>query len=401
MRWMPAITMLFCCTLRAAEEEDFLSQARRLATTGHRAEAIDQLRKRLTQHPTDLDCETLLGAVLSWENRYEEARIVLQRALEQKPGYPDALLALIRVELWSDRPARAEELAAEGLRTRPAETELVLLKARALQAQSRTGDASKLLFSAMKANPADPKIREQWERVSSEGRVMDVAINHSEEWFSDGRAPWREDQLSVSRATVAGTVIGRMSFANRFGLNDRQAEIDFYPRIRPGTYGYLNVGWSPAGRLFPTYRLGAELYQSLGHGWEGSAGIRRLGFTGTTQIYTMSLTRYTGDWMLTARAFLTPDSAGTSRTIGLEARRYFGDGVSFAGVRIGYGASPTETRSVEDIEILKSKSVTVRFSHRMSRRISVDCSAGMGAEDRLSGIGLRSYVLNGSAHYRF
>lgn len=389
---------LACFGLSA--DEDVLTAARRLSKTGHRPAALELLRARLVERPTDVDCGTLYGAMLSWDGRYDEAREALQRVLERSPGYYDALSALVRVELWSDHPDRAEQLADEGLKKHANDTDLLLLKVRALRAQKRSREAATLLHAAFRANPEKTELREQWQRAADEQRVLDVGISHSNMWFSDGRAPWREEQVSLSRLTPIGSVIGRMSFANRFETNDRQAEIDFYPRIRPGTYGYLNAGWSP-GQLYPHYRLGAELYQSLGHGWEGSAGFRQMNFSSITRIYTFSATRYYGDWMFTARTFLTPDSVGTSRSIGIEARRYFGDGVGFIGVRCGYGASPTEITSVENIDVLNSASVVLRVRQRISRRISVDVSTGVAGEDRVSRSGLRSYTLDASFHYRF
>lgn len=53
----------------------------------------------------------LLGTVLSWEGRYDEARRELEAVLAGNPTHGDALPALINVELWSGHSAAAEELA--------------------------------------------------------------------------------------------------------------------------------------------------------------------------------------------------------------------------------------------------------------------------------------------------
>jgi YaiO family outer membrane protein len=395
------IILLLCGALFGASDEDLLTKSRRLATTGHRAEALEALRSGLAERPSDLDCRTLYGTIFSWEARYDEAREALELVLAASPGYYDALLALIRVELWADRPVRAEQLVREGLLKNPNDSSLVLLRVRALQAQQRTGDAAEILRKAMEADPRNAEFRSLLESSEEEGRQWDVSTGHTQEWFNDGRASWREEQLSLRRLTPAGSVIGRLSFANRFETGSRQAEVDFYPRIRRGTYGYVNLGWSPDAALYPRYRFGADLYQSLGHGWEGTAGYRRLGFGGQVNIYTAAVTRYYGDWMITARTFLTPDSAGTSRSISVLARRYFRDGTSYVGLRWGRGASPTETRSLQDIEILNSTSIAVQFRRNLNRHIVLECAAGTSGEDRLLRAGLRSYLLDTSFHYRF
>src|SRR5260370_6082985 len=129
------LSLLLCGALYAAPAEDLLTQSRRLATTGHRAEALAALRSQLAERPSDLDCRTLYGIVLSWESRYDEAREALEAVLASSPGYYDALLALIRLELWADRPVRAEQLTRQGLLNDPNDASLVVLKVRALLAQ--------------------------------------------------------------------------------------------------------------------------------------------------------------------------------------------------------------------------------------------------------------------------
>src|SRR5258707_7831187 len=109
------LVLVLCGALFASPDEDVLTQARRLATSGHRAEALVMLHSRLAERPSDLDCRTLYGTILSWEGRYDEAREGLEQVLASSPGYYDALLALIRVELWADRPVRPEQLTDEGL----------------------------------------------------------------------------------------------------------------------------------------------------------------------------------------------------------------------------------------------------------------------------------------------
>src|SRR5579871_5757159 len=84
-----------------------LAKGRELATTGHRPEAIEFLRKRLETHPWDSDSRLLLGLVLSWEGRYDEARREIEAVLEGHPQYTDALLALVNDDLWAGNPQHA------------------------------------------------------------------------------------------------------------------------------------------------------------------------------------------------------------------------------------------------------------------------------------------------------
>ena len=155
--------------------------------------------------------------------------------------------------------------------------------------------------------------------------------------------PWHAVTAEAARKGRGATVIGRASWARRFGEDGVQIEMDAYPRLSPRFYAYLNAGWSRAD-IFPEYRLGAELYASTGAGTEASLGIRRLEFaeTGVT-IYTGSAAVYRGNWYVSARPFITPKNGGTSVSGILLARRYFSTAESYATLIVGAGSAPTES----------------------------------------------------------
>ena len=94
---------------------DPVADARKLATTGHRAEALQRLSAYLEFHATDTDARNLYGVVMSWEGRYDEARAQLQAVLERSPNNTDTLQALINLEMWSGREQAAEALARRAL----------------------------------------------------------------------------------------------------------------------------------------------------------------------------------------------------------------------------------------------------------------------------------------------
>jgi YaiO family outer membrane protein len=59
--------------------------------------------------------------------------------------------------------------------------------------------------------------------------------------------------------------------------------------------------------LFPDLRYGAELYKSLPHSLELSAGFRTLKYSTTTNIYTGSIGWYTGNSYWSLRPYFTPE----------------------------------------------------------------------------------------------
>jgi YaiO family outer membrane protein len=384
-----------------AEPEDLISTARKLAISGHRTEALKMLDQRLDEKRTDSDARVLRGVILSWEGRYDDARRDLEMVLAQHRDHGDALPALINVEMWSDHPERAEALARDALRRNPTNPDLLLARAKALKAMKRDHEAVDEIQRLLLVDPGNQKAAEMKSDLGDELRKWTASIDHSTEWFSDGRTPWQEAQVQLSRDTGIGSVIARFDRANRFGLTSQMVELDAYPHLRRGTYAYLNIGYSPDAALYPQTRLAADLYQSLGDGFEASGGIRQLHFGGNIRIYTASLTKYYGDWMFTGRTYLTPDVVGTSRSGQFLARRYLGSSTDYVSLRIGYGSAPVEVTSITDTQILNSSSVAVEINHAIGRRFMMLGHFGYSYEDRIGISGLRHYLADATAYYRF
>lgn len=386
----------------SSENEGVVAKARTLATTGHRPEALELLNQRLTERPADSDARVLRGVILSWDGHYDEARQDLEMVLAGHRDHGDALPALINVEMWSDHPERAEALARDALRRNPTDPDLLLARAKALRAMHKNREALDVIEHLLLVDPGNQKAAEMKVALGESLRKFWASIDHSTEWFSDGRTPWQEEQVQLSRETGFGSIFARFDRANRFSSTSQMVELDAYPHIRQGTYAYLNVGYSPDATLYPQTRLAADLYQSIGHGYEVTGGIRQLHFGGNVRIYTAALTKYYGDWMLTGRTYLTPGLVGTSRSGQLLARRYLGDSsLNYFGLRVGYGSSPTEVYDLTDTQILKSTSFAAEINHMLGRRFMVLAHFGYAYEDRIGISGLHHYLTDFTMYYRF
>jgi len=382
--------------------DDSVANARSLAFDGKRSAAIEMLDRVLVSSPGNSDALVFRGIVLSWQGRYDEARNDLTRVIAVKPGYGDALMALVNVEIWSDHPERAEKVASQGLKARPGDADLLLARARALRAMHRPAEAMRLVTKALEAEPENAKAHDLRESLDDVLRVRQFSLSHTSQWFSDGRTPWLEDQAQFNQQTPAGSVIARFSHADRFSYGSWQGEADWYPHIRPGTYGYVNVGVSPDANLYPRYRVGSDIFQSLGGGFEGSAGFRRLVFGSGIQIYTGAISKYHGNWLFTSRVYLTPDAVvGTSYSMQFSARRYMAGDKDYWSIRGGWGTSPAEIQNITDIGILNSAGATAELSHHLSRNMSVLLRGGVSQEDRVERAGLYTYTCEADLYYRF
>lgn len=388
----------------AAEQAgDSLAAARQLAFSGkeHRAEAL-AMCERLLAAGDDSDVRTFYGTVLSWEGRYDEGRAQLSKVLEQHPGHGDALPALINLELWSDHPKRAEELARDGLSRDPKNTAMMLQLARAQRNQGHYTDSEKTLDALLLIEPTNETAKKMRNFNIHDSWGWEASFTHTTDLFSNNRQSQQEDSFQVRGPSPIGSIIGRWSHAQRFGFQSDQFEMDMYPHIRPGTYMYVNVGASPDRNLYPEYRLGFDIYQMVGHGFEASAGYRRLYFSSGTNIYTWALSKYHGNWYFTGRMYITPDQLGVSNSVQLQARRFFGSEGTHDYLQFSFstGSSLSQAQTASDILSLNSTKVTVELD-KTAGRFAFDGKVGIASEDQVFGITLTRYTVQGSLYYRF
>lgn len=384
-----------------AESETLARQGRKLAVDGDRKAAITLLEKGLAESPRDIDARLIYGIVLSWEGRYEEARRALDAVLETAPDYTDAREALIRVELWSGNPQRAEALATEGQQRRPAHAFYLLSRIRALVQQNRQKEALGYVTNFLDLEPGNKEARSLREQIENGLRTWRVGFDRSAVMFSGGVATWQETGVTFRGMTRWGRAGVRFATARRFSYRSQLIELDAYPRIRPGTYLYVAGAFSPDHQLFPSYRLAGEVFQTIGKGFEGSAGFRRFRFAEPFTMYTGSLARYFGQYWISGRTFLSHDEAGVSASMQVTARRYFGDFEKYVAFRYGYGASPFEVRSANEYEVLRSHSFAAEISGRINTRLGYRGTFGFGTQDRTGFNAIRQYILDGSLDYRF
>jgi YaiO family outer membrane protein len=385
-----AMVIAACLTatsLAWAQASDLRAAARSAAIAGRRTEAVEMLEGLLQTSPRDADARLLLGVVLSWDGRYPEAERELTRVLEQSPTYNDARVALANVAWWTGQYAALRELAATGREQRPYDVEWVLLEARALDGLGRRREARQVVMSLLARQPGHVQARQLKQRLDTELRPWTLTMGYGGDRFSDGRTPWTEYSTALTRQTPVGSVIGRVTRAARFGYSDRLYEVDFYPSFRAGTYGFVSYGRAKDDALFPNYRMAADVYQSLGRGFEASVGFRRLAFSSSTDIYVGTLTRYVGNWMLTAKVFSVPDFDGPEDSVSVHGvvRRYIGgDGESFLSAGYSRGSSREELSDRAELQQLDADTFRAGVDKLFGRAI-VSVNGSTSRQERVRG----------------
>ena len=199
---------------------------------------------------------------------------------------------------------------------------------------------------------------------------FDVSRSAFNKTFDD----WYFASLGFGGRPFGFSLRGRINYANRFNRDGVQFEVDAYPKFRPGTYAYFNAGYSSSS-LFPEYRAGAEIFQSLPKSFEGSLGLRHLRFSpSNVTLYTGSIAKYYRSYYVALRPFYRSKLGGSSTSVRLKIRKYLSDPKYYAtfadwiGVSLGVGSSPEEDVSTLDLFRLDSQNISVDWRKRIGRR---------------------------------
>ena len=191
-----------------------------------------------------------------------------------------------------------------------------------------------------------------------------------------------DDWRQWHAALKVGPVIGRVMHADRGDASDELFELEAYPKLAPKTYAYLAGAVSNDSVLYPEWRAGAELFHGFGKGWEASVGMRHLAFDEDVDLFTASLGKYIGNWLVIGRAYRSDDDTSWQAT----ARRYFGDDGTYLGARVG--TARDEIRSGADVEALRRNEGVVEGLYVSPSRWTVRGRAGTNDEGFIAAVEL-------------
>lgn len=320
--------------------------AREKAFNGNREEARSMLAYVLEKSPTYHDVRILLGRTYAWDGQRDKARDEFKKVLDDEPKNEDALNASIDVEMWDSKYEHALAIVNRALETYPSSQDFLYKRASCLNSLNRDDEALVTINQLLIMNPAHEKGLTLLKAIKTQRLKYTLGVSYSADIFSETFNPAQYASLQLARANGWGSSIVRVNYANRFGTNGVQAEVDLYPKIADGFYAYLNYGFSSTS-LFPDHRIGAELYSRLPKSFEGSLGIRYLDFGDTSKviIYTGSFGWYFKSYWLSIRPYVTPDSRiGASASATITLRKYFENRDQYIGLLTGFGFSPDERR---------------------------------------------------------
>ncbi len=336
----------------------------------------------LEQSPGYADIDIFLGRIYAWNHQYDSARLHFTKVLDANPSNEDASIAFADLEYWNDHYQSALDLCNKALKDHPQSGDLLLRKAKNLKALKQYKEAGLVtdqLLQKDKNSNAAHALATSLKDITS---VNKITVNYENSSFDKqyGKA-WNLGSISYGRLTKFGTVIGRLNYANRFGTDGFQGEMDAYPHISKTFYAYVNFGYAGDAVVFPKYRAGFSLYANLPNSFEAELGYRYLYFSSATNIYTASIGKYWKSFLFTARTYITPSVSNVSQSYSIATRYYLKGADDYIGLTLGTGISPDDNN--QNVQYsnkqskLSSKKISADFNHTFLKWNIISLSAGI------------------------
>ncbi|PKB44305.1 YaiO family outer membrane protein [Cellulophaga sp. RHA19] len=339
-------TVGICQSKYKGDPDVSFNVARQLAFNNKREQARDTLKLILSKYPNYTDVQNLLAKTLTWDANYNQARLIFNEIITRDKSNIEVWVAAIKNEMYAKNYNIAIGLANKGLKSIPGNKDLIALKNDALTEIEKTNVVNQDLAQTI----------EQEEQLETESKNA-ILITAEAQSFNKVYSTMSIASIAYKRTTKYGDVIPTINYSNRFNTNGVQFQLDAYPKIGEKMYAYTSYAFSDS-EIFPSHRIGGELYRSLPKSLEVSVGARYLEFSGkNATVLTGSVSWYPGNYYLSWRPYVNPSNDGSvSFSNSFTARRYLKDKYNYLDVQFGLGFSPETTQLTEN-NVLLSESI--------------------------------------------
>ncbi len=382
--------------------DDLFFQAQDLAFEQEGSAARELCRQILEINPDYHDASILMARTLAWEQRYDEASEILEEVIEKSPSNRSALMAMTDVQAWAGNFREAIDYLDKVIVSDPNNPDLLFRKAQMLHELGEYQPTVILLHQILDIDPTHRDAKDLLSTIEV-GRLKNfVSVGYRGDYFEMANS-WHLFYAEYGRRTnTFGTVISRVNVADRFGNTGLQFEVDAYPSLGPGTYMYLNAGYSPYDKLFPTFRAGLEVFQKLPSAWEASAGFRLLNFTeNDLLILTGSISKYYRQYYFSFRPFFTfASNTPSSQSYFFTVRRYFSSPDHHLSITAGTGFSADDDALIgAEVYNLESNKVMLWYQQKATPQLII--RAGAGYQYYKGGVWGNKYTVEAGVAYLF
>ncbi len=107
----------------------------------------------LNEYPNYTDARILKGRTLAWEGKYKESEVALTNAIQRSPYYDDAYLAILDMYWWSGQEEKSIPVFENALKNEMENSEISFKMAKAFQRMDNVDKANKIMDSIVKIHP--------------------------------------------------------------------------------------------------------------------------------------------------------------------------------------------------------------------------------------------------------
>ncbi|MBT3576353.1 MAG: YaiO family outer membrane beta-barrel protein [Candidatus Marinimicrobia bacterium] len=383
------LVLLVVPSTRAGENLDSLFVEARHAAIEleNRALAIELCRHALEVNPNYHDFRILMGRCYSWEGNYDKAEAELGQVVEAVESYQDARNALLDVYTWSKQDDKALDLLESSVQMYPNDVGYKLKQLMILESQGKISDATAVADEILLIDPVNKTVLEYKNRITVSEITRSTTLRYTynrlaetnTEWqflvVEPSLDPWHWISLEHKESFSFGPIIIKLNYANRFKNSATQIEVESYPVLRKGTYLYTGIGLSKSD-LFPSFRMGLEIFQALPNDFEASLGFRYLEVPDNQiPIYVGSLGKYWQSYWISVKTYVSPSNSSLSKSWVLGVRKYLANPSNHIELYAGSGVSPDANLGGEEIDFLGSRSFGVNF--KIEIKSQYDLNLGM------------------------
>ncbi len=363
-------------------------EAQKAATeSGNRDLAIELCQRALEINPSYHDFRILLGRCYSWEGRYDRAEEELTQVVEAAKSYQDARNALLDTYIWSKQDEKALALLEISVQMYPREVGYKLKQVQIFEKQGRIPEATTIVNEILEIDPNNNTAHEFKNRQTISQITRSTTLRYTynrlaetnTEWqflvVEQGLDPWHWVSLEHKESFPFGPVIFKLNYANRFQTAASQIEVESYPVLRKGTYLYTGIGLSKSD-LFPSFRVGLEVFQALPKDFEASLGFRYLKVPDKQiPIYVGSLGKYWQSYWISMKTYVSPSNSSLSKSWVFAVRRYLSNPSDYFEMYAGSGVSPDNELGGEELDFLSSRSFGI--SYKVEVKPQYDLNLGL------------------------
>ncbi len=306
--------------------------------------------------PDYLDYQLLLGRNYEFTKQTDSARYYYQKVMDKNPKYEDAFLYSINLDIQEKKYNQALETTEKTIILHSKSILFYQKKSEIYGLLQDREQQIKSLKETLEIFPYDPQTRSALEQLHQENKNNRMGINYNYTTISRQEiGPWHLLNLEYVNDQKWGSIIGRISYAERHAINNfvikgMQYELESYYKTSKRSYTYWDATYSN-DLVFPKYKLGGSFYLNFKKGWETDLGLRFIK-TQNLDVLTMvtGVTKTIGPYWLSFKAYLNNNKKRYNPVFSLNNRYYFDSKYDYATLNLGFGTSPDERTTIAQLQ---------------------------------------------------